>query len=139
MNPPILINTEIKASMDLIWECYTEPAHIVNWNFASKDWICPKAENDFREGGKLNWRMEAKDGSMGFDFCAVYTEIIRPQVISYRLEDGRMVKLRFKSKDDSVYILETFEAEKTHSREMQQAGWQAILDNFKAYVLSLKN
>ncbi len=138
MKTVIKINSIIDAPLSLVWECFIKPEHIVNWNFASDAWCCPRAENQLKTGGKLNWRMEAKDGSMGFDFKGVYTEIIPEKLIRYTIEDGREVTIQFQLKDSNILLSEDFEADPSHSIEMQQAGWQAILDNFKSYVLSLK-
>lgn len=132
----ITVEVSINAPIEKVWECYTKPEHIVNWNFASDDWCCPNAVNDFRVTGKLSWRMEAKDGSIGFDFEGTFTEIKNFETIKYQLGDGRNVELKFLVKDNSVLVTETFEAEETHSIEQQRFGWQSILNNFKKYVES---
>ncbi len=132
----ITIEALINASKEKVWDCFTKPEHIVNWNFASEDWCCPKAVNDFRVGGKFSWRMEAKDGSMGFDFGGTYSEIKKFETIKYQIADGRNVELKFSVQNNSVLITETFEAEETHSIEQQRFGWQSILNNFKKYVES---
>lgn len=131
----VTVSTEIPLSVDKVWELWTKPEHITQWNFASEDWQCPSAENDLKPGGKFKWRMEAKDGSVGFDFSGVYLEVVQNQLISSKLDDGRMVKLEFSIQESGVKIIETFEAENQNSVELQKQGWQAILDNFKAYAL----
>lgn len=132
----ITVEALINAPIEKVWECYTKPEHIVNWNFAIDDWCCPNAINDFRVGGKLSWRMEAKDGSIGFDFGGTYLEIKNLETIKYQLGDGRNVELKFTVRNNSVLVTETFEAEETHSIEQQRFGWQSILNNFKKYVES---
>lgn len=106
----------------------------MKWNSASPDWHTPRAENDVRTGGKFLSRMEAKDGSTGFDFGGTYTEIVPMQKIAYTISDGRNVSVEFIEIEDSVKITEAFEMENENSEELQRAGWQAILDNFKEYV-----
>ncbi|MDO4229158.1 MAG: SRPBCC family protein [Capnocytophaga sp.] len=130
----IHINTLIHSELEKVWDCYTNPTHIVNWNFASPDWHCPKAENDMQVGGKYTARMEAKDGSFGFDFEAIYTEVKPLESFTYKILDGREVQVKFTPKENSTQLDITFEAENQNPIEMQQAGWQAILDNFKRYV-----
>ncbi len=104
------------------------------WNAASDDWHCPSAEVDLRVGGKMISRMEAKDGSMGFDFAATFTKVSPHSLLEYTLEDGRMVRLKFEARGDGVHILQTFDAEAENPPEVQRAGWQAILNNFVRYV-----
>lgn len=130
----ITVKTRIKADRDTVWACWTKPEHITNWNFASDEWCCPKAENDLRPNGKFSWRMEAKDGSMGFDFEGTYDQIIENERISYTMTDGRKVDIVFIDQGNEVEISETFDAEGTNTDEQQRAGWQAILENFKKYV-----
>lgn len=132
----ITIETTIKAPLSKVWESWTKPKHIVNWNFASDEWHCPTASNDLKPGGKFNWRMEAKDGSMGFDFTGVYDQVNENESITYHMSDGRKVEIRFTQLNGIVKLSESFEAEGTNSDEMQRAGWQAILENFKNYVES---
>jgi len=132
----ITIETTIQASIDKVWECWTSPTHVINWNFASPDWCCPRATNDLRAGGKFIYRMESVDGKMGFDFEGTYVEIIDNEKISYHLEDGRLVEITFSVDGNNVLLTESFEAEGTNSDEQQRAGWQAILENFKNYVES---
>ena len=132
----ITIESIISASTKKVWDCYTLPEHITKWNFASDDWHCPKAENDLRVGGKLKSRMEAKDGSFGFDFEAIYDEVINHKKISYNLTDGRQVITVFENQNGKTTVTTTFDAETQNSVELQRNGWQAILDNFKKYVES---
>jgi len=134
MGSTITVETTIHAPIDLVWNCWTKPEHITGWNFASKDWHCPSAVNELKSGGKLNWRMESKDGKMGFDFEGTYEEVDEPARLMYRLDDGRLVVVRFSLKGDTVTIEQEFEADTSHSIEQQKSGWQAILDNFKRYV-----
>lgn len=117
-----------------MWEYYTLPEHITKWNFASDDWHCPNASNDLTIGGKYYARMEAKQGDMGFDFEALYIEIIGKEKLSYRMSDGRGVNILFKEVNSSTEIEITFDAESINSLELQKNGWQAILNNFKKYV-----
>lgn len=130
----ITVENNIYAPVGKVWQYWTSPEHIVNWNSASDGWHTPSAMNDLREQGKFCWRMEAKDGSAGFDFEGVYGEIVERRSISYTLGDGRKVNILFEEGDDVTFVREHFEAESTHSPEMQKQGWQAILNNFKNYV-----
>lgn len=120
--------------MDVVWKCWITPADIIKWNNASEDWHTPDASNDLRKGGKFTYKMEAKNGSVGFDFGGTYGDIIDRQEINYTLEDGRRVRIIFMNVDHKVQIIESFEVEDIHPIEMQQQGWQAILDNFQKYV-----
>ncbi|GJM74574.1 activator of HSP90 ATPase [Paenibacillus macerans] len=137
---PVTIKVEaiVHAPVESVWKYWTEPKHITKWNQASDDWHTPYAENDLRAGGKFVSRMEAKDGSFGFDFGGVYDEVNMNESISYTLGDGRKVKIDFIRQGDDTKIIEAFEAEETNAIEMQQAGWQAILDNFKKYAEGVK-
>ncbi|CAH0121688.1 hypothetical protein PAE9249_04221 [Paenibacillus sp. CECT 9249] len=139
-NGPVTITVEtlVHSTVENVWKYWTEPKHITQWNQASDDWHTPYAENDLRVGGKFVSRMEAKDGSFGFDFGGVYDEVSLNKSISYTIADGRKVKIDFIPQDNDTKIIESFEAEETHSIEMQQAGWQAILDNFKKYAETAK-
>jgi uncharacterized protein YndB with AHSA1/START domain len=137
--PTITIKAMINVPIEKIWRDWTETEHIKRWNYASEDWHTPHAENDLRVGGRFLQRMEAKDGSFGFDLTGTYDEIKLYEVIAYTLDDGRKVKITFNSEDDKIFIIVTFEAESSNSLEMQQNGWQAILDNFKKYTQSLIN
>jgi uncharacterized protein YndB with AHSA1/START domain len=130
----ITVSTTIDANSENVWECWNKPEHITQWNFADASWHCPKAENDLKMGGKYSARMEAKDGSFGFDFEAVYDEVIDQEKISYTMSDGRKATTTFESLGDSTRITTTFDAESENPVEMQKGGWQAILNNFRRYV-----
>jgi uncharacterized protein YndB with AHSA1/START domain len=133
----ITIETTVNAPIEKVWEAWTNPGHIVNWNYASADWHSPWAKADFREGGNFSARMEAKDGSMGFDFGGVYDVIRTNEYIEYTIGDGRKVQVSFSGSGNQTKVVETFEAENTNSIELQRGGWQAILDNFKKYTESI--
>ena len=130
----LTVENTINAPVEKVWEYWTKPEHITKWNNASDDWHTPWAKNDLREGGSFSARMEAKDGSMGFDFGGVYDAVKPNEYIEYTLGDGRKVKIYFTSRGKTTKVVESFEAESTHSLEMQQGGWQAIMDNFKKYT-----
>ncbi len=132
----ITIESIINAEVSKVWNYFTDPKHITKWNFASDDWHCPDAVNDLRIGGKLNYRMEAKDGSFGFDFEAIYDEVITHKILSYTLLDGRQAKTSFEVFSGLTKVITTFEAEQQNSVDLQRNGWQAILNNFKKYVES---
>jgi uncharacterized protein YndB with AHSA1/START domain len=130
----ILVETQIKAPLEVIWRCWTTPEHIVQWNAASDDWHTTKATVDLRVGGGFSSRMEAKDGSMGFDFAGEYTRIEAPHLIEC-LFGGRALRVDFIAGADGVVtVRETFDAEETHSLDQQRDGWQAILNNFTRHV-----
>ncbi len=133
---PITIEAVVNAPVAKVWKLWTTPDDIKKWNSASDDWHTPKAENDLRVGGKFSSRMEAKDGSMGFDFGGTYDEVKENELISYTMGDGRKVKTVFTQQDDATKVVETFDAENTNPIEMQRSGWQSILDNFKKYAES---
>lgn len=135
----IKIQSIVVAPPKKVWDSWTDPKHITKWNFASDDWQCPRATNDLRVGGKYSARMEAKDGSMGFDFVATYDEIIEQKKITYTMSDGRQATTKFEDMGGTTKITTTFDAETQNSEEMQKNGWQAILDNFKTYVESNKH
>ena len=130
----ITIETTINAPVEKVWKFWTLPEHITKWNSASDDWHTPRAENDLRAGGKFAARMEAKDGSFGFDFGGVYDDVKTNELIEYTLGDGRKVAVHFTPNGNETKVSETFEVENTNSIEMQRGGWQAILNNFKKYV-----
>lgn len=132
----ITVKVSVKADIDKVWNCWTDPEHITNWNFATDEWCCPKVENNLRPNEKFSWRMEAKDGSMGFDFEGTYNKIAEKEWISYKMSDGRKVDIEFTQNGNEIQVSETFDAEGTNSDELQRAGWQAILGNFKKYVES---
>ena len=133
----ITVETTVNAPVEKVWKSWNEPQHIKNWCAASEDWHAPKAENDLRTGGTFSTRMEAKDGSFGFDFGGVYDNLKKNELIEYTMGDGRKVKVIFSPSGDQTKIVETFDAEATNSVEMQRGGWQAILDNFKKYTESI--
>lgn len=132
----ITIETTINAPVEKAWAFFTKPEHITQWNFASPEWHCPVAENDLLPGGKFNYRMEARDESFGFDFGGVYDVVDTYKQIEYTLGDARKVRIDFTPQGNTTHITEIFEAEETNPVEMQKAGWQAILDNYKTYVES---
>jgi uncharacterized protein YndB with AHSA1/START domain len=130
----IKIETTISADVKKVWDYYTKPEHITKWNYASDDWHCPKAENDLRAGGKLKSRMEAKDGSFGFDFEATYDDVIHQKKIAYTMTDGREAITDFENQNGKTKVTTTFDAENENPVDMQRSGWQVILDNFKKYL-----
>ena len=130
----ITIEAVIQAPVDKVWAYWNEPAHITKWNQASEDWHSPRSENDLRVGGKFVTRMEAKDGSMGFDFGGEYDVVELHEAIGYTMSDGRRVDITFIEQGDETKVIETFDAESQNPVELQQAGWQAILNNFKKYT-----
>lgn len=132
----ISVEQTINVPVEIVWDTWTSPGHIMQWNNASDDWHTPHAENDLRKGGSFNYRMESKDGKFGFDFSGVYDSVEEHQLLEYTIGDGRKVTVRFISENDATKIIESFEAENQHSAEMQRAGWQSILDNFKKYCES---
>lgn len=130
----ITVETTIKAPVEKVWETYTSPKHIVKWNSASDDWHTTKAENDLRTGGRFLSRMEARDGSAGFDFEGVYDEVKRNELIAYNMADGRKAEINFTDHNNETGMKIVFDAETENPVEMQREGWQAILDNFKKYT-----
>ena len=130
----ITVETSVNAAIEKIWEYWNAPQHITQWYQASDDWHAPAAENDLRTGGKFKTRMEAKDGSMGFDFEGVYTNVELHRVIEYILADDRKVKITFSNSGAQTKVTETFDPENENPIELQRGGWQAILDNFKKHV-----
>ena len=134
MPTKVMVSAIINAPVEKVWESYTLPEHITKWNFASDDWHCPNAENDLKPGGKYKARMEAKDGSFGFDLEAIYDEVVNYKKIVYTMGDGRASATVFEPNGNATKVTTGFDAESTNPVEMQQQGWQAILDNFKKYV-----
>ena len=130
----ITVSTNIIASLEKVWDFWNNPNHIQNWYFASNDWHCPKASNDLQIDKSFNIRMEAKDGSFGFDFEGKYTKIIDFEVIKYVLADNRKVITTFEKQKNSILVIQKFDAETENSKELQQNGWQSILNNFKKCV-----
>jgi uncharacterized protein YndB with AHSA1/START domain len=133
----LTVETIVNAPIQKVWDSWTSPEHIIKWNSPSPDWHTPKAENDLRTGGKFLSRMEAKDGSFGFDFAGVYTNVKTNEQISYVIDDGRKVDVSFTQSGNTVKIVESFEAEDINPIEMQQGGWQAIINSFKSYTESV--
>jgi uncharacterized protein YndB with AHSA1/START domain len=129
----ITVQTHVEASPEAVWRAWTTPEDIVKWNAASDDWHTTKASVDLRVGGIFSSRMEAKDGSMGFDFAGEYTLVDAPRRLEAAFGD-RTMQVEFIPEAEGVKIVETFDAETTHPEEMQRQGWQAILDNFKRHV-----
>ncbi len=130
----ITVEAIVKAPVEKVWKLWNAPEHIVNWSNASDDWHTTRAENNLVVGGTFSSRMEAKDGSFGFDFGGVYDDVRTHEVIAYTMTDGRTVSILFTDLGTETKIVETFEAESTNPIEMQQGGWQAILNNFKKYA-----
>jgi uncharacterized protein YndB with AHSA1/START domain len=133
----ITVETNVRAPIDRVWQAYTTPEDIVQWNAASDDWHTTKSSVDFRVGGAFSSRMEAKDASFGFDFSGTYTNIVPNRLIEYSFGD-RKASVEFTEKPEGVSVKVSFDAESTHSIEQQQTGWQAILDNFARYVENRK-
>lgn len=132
--PVLTVEVLVERPVELVWECWTNPAHIVGWNFASDDWQCPSAENDLRNGGRFSSRMEAKDGSFGFDFWGIHQEVEPLKSISSVMGDDRKMRVQFIGQGNSTQIVESFEAESENPLELQQQGWQMILENFRKYA-----
>ena len=133
----VTVEATVNAPVEKVWKTWSEPQHIKQWCAASDDWHAPKAENDLKTGGTFSTRMEAKDGSFGFDFGGVYDNVKKNELIEYTMGDGRQVHVTFSPAGDQTKIVETFDAEATNPVEMQRGGWQAILDNFKKYTESI--
>lgn len=136
-NLRITVEATINTNVERVWDLYTDPVHIVNWNAANDDWHCPEAENDLRPGGKMRSRMEAKDGSFGFDFEAIYDEVVPNEKLIYTMTDGRQATVDFAEVNGNTRVTIQFDAEDQNSAELQQQGWQAILNNFKRYTESI--
>jgi uncharacterized protein YndB with AHSA1/START domain len=136
MMTTITVQTTIAAPLDVVWSRWTNPNDIVKWNFASDDWHSPKAENNLTIGGKFSFRMEAKDGSDGFDFSGIHVRIQHLEFIDSLLDDGRKLLVSFSTQNGETTIKEEFDAEDINSIELQQYGWQSILNSFKKYVES---
>jgi uncharacterized protein YndB with AHSA1/START domain len=134
----ITVQITVSAPIDTVWECWNKPEHIVKWAFASDDWETPAAENDLRVGGKFKTVMAAKDKSTSFDFTGTYVAVKEHELIEYDMDgdDGRHAKIEFAETPEGVQVTETFGAENENPIEMQRAGWQTILQNFKNYVES---
>lgn len=130
----VTVEATVNAPVEKVWKYWSEPDHIKKWAFASDDWHAPKAENDLRKDGTFTTTMAAKDGSFSFEFGGVYTDVQTNKLIEYVLGDGRMVKVTFSGSGNVTKVVESFDLENENSEEMQRAGWQAILDNFKKYT-----
>ena len=130
----ITVQNTINASIEKVWELWTGPEHVMKWNNASEDWHTPFAENDLKVGGKFKYTMASTDGTMRFDFEGIYTNVVNPSLIEYKLADDRKVKITFESQKNGVLLIEKFDPETENSEALQQQGWQAILDNFKKHV-----
>ncbi|MFY0653633.1 MAG: SRPBCC family protein [Cyclobacteriaceae bacterium] len=130
----ITVKATVKLPIKEVWKLWTTPEDITQWNFASDDWCAPSAVNDLNVEGAFSYRMESKDGEMGFDFRGNYTKVEPFTLIEYEIEDGRKVSISFSENNDETLVTETFELEDQNPAEMQKNGWQAILDNFKAYA-----
>lgn len=130
----ITVNTTVKAPAKKVWELWTNPDHIIKWNSPSPDWHTPRAMNDLQGGGRFTFRMEAKDGSMGFDFGGTYDKVVPQKEISFTMDDGRKAVVRFEENKGSTEISESFDPENENSHDQQRQGWQAIMDCFKAYA-----
>lgn len=133
----VRIAAKLNVTPEHAWQVFTSPTHITEWNFASEDWICPSATNDLRVGGKFSSRMEARDGSMGFDFEGIYTDVETMKRLEYTLFDGRKVIVTFTPEANGVLVEEFFEPESIHPVDFQQAGWQSILDQYKKHAESI--
>ncbi|WP_278034855.1 SRPBCC domain-containing protein [Flavobacterium nitratireducens] len=130
----IIVQTKIQAPIAIIWDLWTKPEHIIQWNAASEDWHTPYAENDLKVGGKFKSTMASKDGTMSFDFVGTYEVILDKKLIAYTIEDGRSVMVVFDELEDGFEVREYFEPESVHPEELQYQGWLSILENFKRYV-----
>ena len=130
----ITVETRVKAPLKAVWSAWNSPEDIKRWNAASDDWHTTQSSVDLRKGGKFSSRMEAKDGSAGFDFEGTYTQVVPPKLVEYRMSDGREVRVEFAEGAGGVVVKETFDAESENAPEMQRQGWQAILDSFARHV-----
>ncbi len=134
MNNKLTVSAIIKAPVDKVWAAYNTPEDIQQWNHASEDWHCPAAENDLRAGGRFKNTMAAKDGSFSFDFSGTYTEVTPDTFIAFTMDDDRKVTIKFEPKGETTVVTTEFEPESTNPPDMQQQGWQAILNSFKNYT-----
>jgi uncharacterized protein YndB with AHSA1/START domain len=130
----ITVETIITAPLNTVWKKWTSPEHVQHWNFASLDWHCPSASTDLQVGGEFHYEMAARDGSMSFDFWGTFLQVEEQKSLDILIGDGRKMKVTFASTEMGTKVTEQFEPENENPKEMQQAGWQQILDNFKAYV-----
>lgn len=134
----IKVETDINSDIDKVWSAWITPDDINRWNAASEEWHNPKSSIDLKPGGTFSYRMEAKDGSMGFDFEGTFTKVVDKNLIEYLMADGREVSVEFIRLDNSVKVIETFDSETINDPELQRHGWQSILNNFKQHVESKK-
>jgi len=132
--PKIIIETVVKADINKVWNCWTGPEHIMQWNQASDDWHCPAARNDLKKGGKFSFTMSSKDGKSSFDFEGIYDDVVYHKKIASALADGRHILVLFENLGNQTKVIERFDPENENPEELQRNGWQAILDNFKKYV-----
>lgn len=137
MNTQLTVETIVNTDVVKAWNFFTLPEHVMQWNFAAPEWHCPQAENDLQVGGKFNYRMAAKDGSFAFDFSGVYDVVDMHRYIKYTMGDNRTVEITFSAEGDSTKVTEVFEAETVNPIELQQQGWQLILNNYKAHAESV--
>ena len=134
MSNKVTVTATVHADRKKVWDYYNRPEHITKWNFADPSWHCPSASNDLRVGGKYAARMEAKDGSFGFDFEAIYDEVVDGEKFTYTMPNGRQASVSFKKNGDQTEVDVTFDPETENPIDMQKNGWQAILNNFKSYT-----
>ncbi|MCH7403040.1 SRPBCC domain-containing protein [Belliella kenyensis] len=137
MKNPIEVRVHVKSNLAQVWNAWTDPKHIVNWNFATQTWHCPLAQLKLHAGGSFSYTMAAKDGSMSFDFKGVFELVEEKNRLTFTLDDGRAVEVSFQQEDEDVLLIERFEPDQLNDVVLQKAGWQAIVDNFKAYVEGL--
>lgn len=130
----ITVEATVSAPIQTVWDCWTMPEHVTQWNHASDDWHSPRGTADLKNGGAFTYRMEAKDGSVGFDFGGTYTNVVPPTLLESVMGDGRTISVNFEEQGGNTHVTETFQAENQNSMEMQRQGWQAILENFKMYA-----
>jgi uncharacterized protein YndB with AHSA1/START domain len=137
MTTKIKIQAQVNTTIDKVWEAWTNPKHIIHWNFATSDWHCPAATNELKVGGKFSTTMASKNGEFSFEFGGVYEVVEYPSLLAYTLEDGRKVKAMFEPNAEGVLVTELFDPEDQNPIELQKAGWQSILNNFKTYAEQL--
>lgn len=133
----ITVQNLVKKPIDKVWESWTSPEHITQWNQASPEWHCPKASNDVSEGGNFSFTMAAKDGSFSFDLTGVYSNVVKNAFLAYTFPDGRDVEVRFSEVADGVEVVQTFDPEHMNPLDLQRLGWQSIMDSFKSYTEGL--
>jgi uncharacterized protein YndB with AHSA1/START domain len=133
----ITVSGQTLLDIQMAWEAWTNPSHLIQWTFASPDWHSPSAKSDLKTGGRFLTRMEAKDGSAGFDFEGTFLRIEAPHLLEYRMDDGREVLVTFQTGENGTLVTETFDPENIQSPELQKNGWQAIMDNYVLYADSL--